>query len=219
MFLEYINYSADLTEAELTRTIDNLPQNVSTLVLPSFFIKSAKAKVNENTKISCLIDFPIGLSDNQTRLEACKFAIKNKTNYLDIVMPTNLLANRKYDKIREELKIIQNLCSESGVEARYILEYRAFEHQALKKACDILISFNITTFSLSTGYSIDNLSDYIIASKYLSETQSVKPNIILTANFWLEKHIQLILQNSFFAVRSSHIQNIIYLANFLQKPV
>jgi deoxyribose-phosphate aldolase len=165
-----------------------------------------------------LIDFPLGISDSQSRIESCKYAIKNKVNYIDIVMPTNLLANRKYDKIREELKNIKELCDESGTDIRYILEYRSFEHQCLKKACEILLSYDINTISLSTGYGVDVLSDFIIASKFLTSASNLKLNISLSANFWSENHMNLIIQNNFYSVRSQYVTNLDYLANFLQKP-
>lgn len=217
MLLEYINYSPDVSDMEFNAMLENLSTDISTLVLPNYFAKLAKNKLKNNTKISCLIDFPLGISDSYSRLEACKNAIKIKTNYIDIVLSANLLANRKYEKIREEIKNLQDLCGSADVGIRYILEYRAFDHHVLKKICEILISYNLSTISLSTGFSLDVISDFIIASKYLTAAQNLKLNIIMTANFWLEHHLTLITQNNFYGVRSSHMNNLQYLANFLQK--
>lgn len=217
MLLEYINYSADFSEHEFNSLIDTFNKNISTVVLPSYYLKIAKSKLKESCKVSCLIDFPLGISDYISRIEACKYAIKQKSDYVDVVMSTNLLANRKYDKIRDEITNIKTICDESNTSVRYILEYRYFEHHSLKKACEILLSFGISTISLSTGANVDILSDFIIASKFLTSAQSLNLNIILSANFWSENHMNLIKQNNFFAVRSQHISSLQNLAAFLQK--
>lgn len=217
MLLEYINYSPDFSDNEFNNFIMELSPSISTVVLPIYFAKNAKNKIKTDCRVSCLIDFPLGISDIGSRFEACKFAIKNKCDAIDIVMQPNLLANRKYDKIREEVKNLKTYCDDNNTEIRYILEYRAFDHHCLKKACEILLNTNITTISLSTGYGIDVLSDFIIASKFLSSTQTSDINIILTANFWSDKHIETILKNGFKTVRSGYIKNLKYLANFLKK--
>jgi deoxyribose-phosphate aldolase len=202
MLLEYINYSHDLTEVEIVEILSLLPDNISTIIIPSHFLKTLKNKIKTNTKISCLIDFPLGISDPESRLSACNYAIKNKCDFIDIVIPTNLLANRKYDKIREEIKKIKDL-SKDDVGIRYILEYRAFSHASLKKICEILHNFELFDISLSTGYGADVLSDLIIAKNFINTHR--KCNIFMTANFWLDKHIKLIAQNDFYAIRSSSV--------------
>lgn len=213
MFLEYINYSPDFYDNDLTKLAEEFPEYLSTAIVPPYYIRAAKNKLPNNIAVSCLIDYPLGLSNASARLDACQYAIKNKTDKIDIVMQSSNLANRKYDKIREELKNVTDLMKDSNIETRYILEYRSFDHQCLKKACEILCAADIDTIALSTGYGVDVLSDFIIASKFLlSNKKSMK--IILTANFWTENHIETMLKHNFYAVRSSHMHSLKYLSKF-----
>lgn len=216
MLLEYINYSQDFSDIEFDQLIKDLEHfPISTVILPIYYIKSARSKLDTGTKVSCIIDFPFGLSDPNTRLKACEYAIKNKSDFLDIVLQSSLLVNRKYDKLREEIKNIKEFCKENGTGIRYILEYRMFDHNCIKKACEILNSFDITTISLSTGCGLDVLSDAIIANKFILSSNP-NLNLILASNFWHDKQIDMIVKNNFYGVRSSYVQNLKNLANFIK---
>jgi len=58
-------------------------------------------------------------------------------------MPQVLAANRKYDKIRDDIKSIVEIAQTYNASVRYILEYRKFDHFCLKKACEIFENMGI----------------------------------------------------------------------------
>jgi deoxyribose-phosphate aldolase len=212
--LEYINVSYDLTEHELSDIIKKIQtiSEVETVVLPPYFIKYARGLLGNTKNISCLVDFPMGMSDIKSRASLSSFGIKNLANYIDIVIPSNYLTNRKYDKIREDIKYQKEICQN----IRYILEYRVFDHQYLKKMTDILMSNDLTTICISTGQSLDILSDAIIAAEFLrSQFNGLKT--IISANFWNDKHFNLINNYKPYAIRCSYIDSIISLSHFISK--
>ena len=115
MLLEYINYSPDFKPTDLSKFNSKFLESISVFVVPHFYLRSVKNKISAtSSKISCLIDFPLGISDTNSRIESIKNAIKTKTDSLDIVMNSSFLANRKYDKIREEISLIKNKSSGEG---------------------------------------------------------------------------------------------------------
>jgi deoxyribose-phosphate aldolase len=200
--IEYINVSYDLTENELIATlkkIQTIPE-IQTVVLPPYFVKCARGILGHEKNISCLVDFPMGMSDIKSRASISNYGIKNLANYIDIVLPSNYLTNRKYDKIREDIKYQKGLCSN----VRYILEYRAYDHQYLKKMADILVSNNLNTVCISTGQSIDVLSDAMIASQFLID-QVEGLQTILCANFWNPRHFELLFKHKPYGIRSSSL--------------
>lgn len=201
MQLEYIVTSIDLSDVEFTKIISDKINKLSaihTIIVPHFFLKTAVTHASQKN-ISCLIDYPLGISDLKTRQTAATSAIKSGATYLDITLPSLYLSNRKYDKIRDDIKMYCDLIDKTNI--RYILEYRIFNQHSLKKICEILLNFGIDHVSTSSGYKLDNLADYIIASQFL-QTHFPELKIILSANYWNERHFETILRQNFAFARS-----------------
>jgi deoxyribose-phosphate aldolase len=193
----------DATAKELARQL-NAIDNVNSITAPYYLVRSIRSLVDTYKKtLSCYVDFPLGISDPKTRQNAIKESIKSGANCIDIVMPQNLACNRKYDKIREDVKNAIDICSENSVKLRYILEYRVFDQHCLKKICEIFDTFGyITGVFTSTGYFLDNLADNILASVFLHEN-SKNLNIFCTGNAWQEKHFDTIIKANIHGVRIS----------------
>lgn len=205
MQLEYINTSIDLTDLALSEIIKNdinKISEVSTIIVPQYFVKLTRGLLDPSKKVSCLIDYPLGLADPKSRATYSSNALKNGADYVDIVLPSLYLTNRKYDKIREDIKLQKELLNPSKI--RYILEYRIFDHNYLKKMCEILTDAEINTVIPGSGYRIDNLADYIIASQFL-KSHFDNLNLIVSANFWTKNHFDMLKDQQFYAARSFSI--------------
>lgn len=215
----HIDFILNKTDENDTEARENLVEalktdKVDSITVPYHLLKIIKPFTQHTSKtidLSCLIDYPLGISDLKTREFASSQAIKNGATCLDIVMPQNLAANRKYDKIREDLKNISDLSLDKGIKIRYILEYRIFDHHCLKKICEIFDSFNMQYLFPSTGYFIDNLADNIIAGVFLHQN-SKNINIICSGDAWNSKHFDMIHKNGLFGLRFSSSHS---LRNFL----
>lgn len=205
MQLEYINSSIDLTDLALSEIVKNdlnKLSEISVVIVPQYFVKLTRGLLDPLKKVSCLIDYPLGLSDIKSRASLSANAIKNGADIIDILLPAQYLTNRKYDKIREDIKYQKELIQPSRL--RYILEYRIFDHNYLKKMCEILVDAEITTIVPGSGYRVDNLADYIIASQFL-KTHYDNLNVIVSANFWTKNHFDMLKDQQFYAARSGSI--------------
>jgi deoxyribose-phosphate aldolase len=210
MYIDFAFINTDTNEATVKEDIKQiLSLNcVNSITLPYYLIRSAKALLLDykNVDLSCLIDYPLGISDLKTRVFAIDQAIKMGANTIDIV------TNRKYDKIREDVKNCIDLSIENNVKIRYILEYRMFDHSCLKKLCEIFENHNMRCVLPSSGYFLDNLADNILASVFLHQN-SKDLNIICTGNIWLDKHFDTIKKSGLFGLRTTSIHS---LANFVK---
>jgi deoxyribose-phosphate aldolase len=207
MHIDYQIADIDITDAEVKELVKEIIalNKISTITVPYYLIKVVRSVVDsKDIPLSCTIDYPLGISDSKTRLTAIEQAAKIGANLVDIVMPQNLASNRKYDKIREDLKLTTELCKNNNIEPRYLLEYRVFDHHCLKKICEILDDFNIKQIFPSTGYFIDNLTDNIIAASFLHQN-SKNLEIYCSGNIWSEKHFELLNKASVFGIRISSI--------------
>lgn len=203
MKLEYINSSTELTTKQLEQDISYLVNinNFDKIILPHFFIKKANELLKNSSSISCLIDYPLGISDTESRLLSSS-SINNLCDYIDITINANFLCNRKFSLIKKEVE--QHKLNFPKNTPRYILEYRHFSAEFVKKACDILQDCGIEHICLSTGYFIDNIEDYLIAS-HLIKKNCKKLDVVLYISNISDKKINLLNNQNFGVIRSNSI--------------
>jgi deoxyribose-phosphate aldolase len=214
MYIDFAINDTEVNDAETKAVLSEIIKYpINSVTLPYYLLKSAKPLVDTNKfSLSCFIDYPLGISDSKTRRCAVEQAQKAGANAIDICMPQNLAANRKYDKIRDDIKNILEFCNENKVHVRYILEYRVFDHHCLKKICEIFDDFNINQVYPSTGYFLDNLADNILASIFLYQN-SKDLNVVSTGNIWTDRHFETIKKSGLFGFRTNSIYS---LKNFIQ---
>lgn len=205
MYTEYYLNSIDEKDLDIKQNIETLIQKTSTnrvITLP-YYAKYIK-KNFPNLLVGSFIDYPISSHDN-LRYEQIKDILKLQIDYLAITIQFYYLVNRKYDKIRYDIKKNLELCENKQL--IYILEYRKFDHQILSKACEILLSCGITTIYPSTGFFLDNLDDNIIACKYLNNQTGI--NTIVNGNAWTPKHMEQIKNSKLYGFSSNSIHSLI----------
>jgi deoxyribose-phosphate aldolase len=213
MYIDFAVIHTDITDAEAkSLLIEVCKYPINSITLPYYLLKH-KNIIPSDTTLSCLIDYPLGISDIKTRRFAIEQAHKMGAKAIDISMPQNLATNRKYEKIREDIKLIQEYTAANSIEIRYILEYRVFDHHCLKKICEIFDQFNITHVYPSSGYFIDNLADNILASIFLHQN-SKDLNVLSTGNIWTDKHFDTINKSGLFGLRTTSINSLKNLMRF-----
>lgn len=221
MHIDFLINDVDLNDQKIKELVPQIIScnNVNSITVPHYLIKIVKSLVSSELEISCLIDYPIGVSDLKTRQFAVDQALKSNVSCVDVVMPQNFASNRKYDKIREDLKNITDLAKDKNAKVRYLLEYRFFDHNCLKKICDIFESFEVKYAFPSSGYFIDNLADNIIASIFLYKN-SKDLNIMCSGNIWNDHHFETLSKSGLFGFRTSStavLENFLKFNNSKQK--
>lgn len=222
MHIDFALPYVDTNDTEVKQVVSDVlsyQSTVGSITASHYYLKTIKNIIitkNSGVGLSCLIDYPIGVSDTKSRLISIEQAHKAGANMVDITMPQNLASNRKYDKIREDTKILSEYCLELSMIPRYVLEYRIFDHHCLKKMCEILDGFNIRHVFPSTAYFVDNLSDNLIASVFLYEN-SKDINIYATGNAWTDKHFSIIEKTGLFGMRITSLPALRGLLEILRK--
>jgi deoxyribose-phosphate aldolase len=217
MYIDFLFNDTDIIDIDLKNNISQLLSLscVNSITVPFYFLKNSKsilAQQNHSISLSCLIDYPLGVSDPKSRQNMAMEAISSGAVALDIVMPQNLVTNRKYEKIRDDVKSFVNIAINKNITIRYILEYRFFSNTCLKKICEIFDVFDIQYVFPSTGYFIDNLADNLIAGAFLHDN-SKNINIICSGNLWTNKHFEILKKSGIFGFRTNNINCI---RNFIE---
>jgi deoxyribose-phosphate aldolase len=210
MYIEYYINSIDEKDIEIKKNIDDIVNNtkvnnVIATLHPAKLIKKNFSKLN----VGAFIDYPINNNDLLQRKQLISDAISLNIDYIAITIPTYHLVNRKYEKIKDDIKNNLDLCGNK--ELRYILEYRKFDHQLLAKACEILLSCGVNTIYPASGFFLDSLEDNIIACSYLHQKTSI--NTIINGNSWNSKHTKQIIKSGMYGFSSNNIFSIRLLDN------
>lgn len=208
MNIEYASYDIAASEAEIasniTAALKFYPDVISVF---NPYIKIAKNLCIAGTKISSPIDFPLGILDLKSRLGATEAAIKQGVDIVDIVCPAYFLCNRKYDKLREDIKQMLMLCSSYNIELRYVLEYRQYSYELLYKVAQILIDFGVNTIYPSTGYLLDDINDNILAAGLINK-KVPSINIICNGNFWNDQQSKVIKKAQLYSIRANSLNSL-----------
>lgn len=205
MYIEYACYDYSLSDEEIKNNFTvALKLGVKNISVHYIHLPIIKNLISEMpVGVSCPVDYPYGLSDPKIRLMGIANAAKNGATTIDMVMPAKYIANRKYDKLRDDIKTNLVMCQENNLILRYILEYRVFNHETLAKTCQILKTLGIEYVLPATGHMIDDINDNLIASKYLMAKSQIKT--ICNGNIWTEKHVQSVKSSDIHGIRIHHI--------------
>jgi deoxyribose-phosphate aldolase len=208
MLLEYSYYDTASNDTEIQKNLtEALKYNIQTISVLPPYVRLVKSMVADTVKISCPIDYPMGLLDIKSRLSVVDFCLKNNVDIIEAVCPAQLLCNRKYEKFRDDIKQLTSLCSISNVELRYVLEYRQYSYELLYKIAQILYDFNIKTIYPSTGYSLDDIGDNIIASALINK-KVPNINIICNGNLWNSNHLKMVKNNQLYGLRINSLNGL-----------
>lgn len=223
--MTYIDYACldySINELELEQNISiAIKHGIKNISVPAYSLSTVKNIIEikeKNISLSCPVDFPYGLSDLKSRSFAvgqiCSSPVPVK--YIDLVIPTKIITNRKYDKFRDDIRNNIKLCNDANIELRYILEYRVYSHEVLAKVCQILTDLGVKTIFPSSGTMIDDINDNLIACNFLMTKSQVKT--IATGNIYNEKQINSVTKmQELFGIRFSNINNFLLYSNYQLK--
>lgn len=219
-YIEYALYDLDMPEAEIKTNIESaIRYGVDCVSVPFALTKFCK-NLSKGTKtlVSNAIDYPLGISDTNTRNSAVSNAIQNGATKIDLVIQNNYLGYKKYEKLKQDILSNLEICQNNNVSLFFYLEYRIFTHQALIKACNLLLETNsIKNVYVSTGYMLDSIDDNIIATVLLKQKTNI--NTIFTGNIWTKNHIKTLVKNNITSIRTNTVNAISLFTESLSKNI
>ena len=109
--IDHTNIDPEATQADIIKTCDEAKEYGfrGVDVNPEWVSLVADELKETDMKVIVLIDPPMGLSSHKERMEACKRAVQDGADELDVVMNIVDLKYEKYDSILEDLSEIAAL--------------------------------------------------------------------------------------------------------------
>jgi len=215
MYIEYCLYDRTLSEKDISQEIEKaLDMGVKNFCLLPYSLASLKnSGLLKEINVSVPLDYPFGIMDIDARKAVLSNLLnKYKIQALDVIAPSKTLSNNKYSKFREDVDNVNSVSENYGLDIRYILEYRIFNYGVLSRCCQILTDKGIETIIPSTGNMIDDISDNIIACKYLESKSKIKT--ICSGNVYHNKHLSLLKTNNIDKIRAFNINTVNMLQNW-----
>lgn len=208
MEIEYSYYDIASSDEEIKQNlIKAISYPISSVSVFPNFLKCAKTVISKPIKLSTPIDYPMGLLDLKSRLSAIEYAIKNGADIIEVVAPTHAMCNRKYEKIRDDIKANLDFCLEHNVELRYIFDYRIFSYDVLYKVAQIFISSGIGMIYPSTASSLDDINDNIIATALINK-KVPEIKIICTGNLWNLSQASLVKKADLYGIKVNSLNGL-----------
>ncbi|MGM0439321.1 MAG: deoxyribose-phosphate aldolase [Patescibacteria group bacterium] len=133
--IDHTNIDPEATEADIIKTCDEAKEYGfrGVDVLPEWVSLVAEELEDTDMKVIVLIDEPMGLSSHKERMDACKRAVQDGADELDVVMNIIDLKYEKYDSVLEDLSEICALA-----DTKVIIGSGFLTDEEIKKASELV---------------------------------------------------------------------------------
>lgn len=174
--IDHTALTAEKTEQDILHLCDEAIENgFWSVCINSGFIPLAKQKlVNSNVKICTVVGFPLGANLSSVKAFEAQEAIKAGANEIDMVINVGLIKSNNWDKVREDIKIVQTACQ--GTLLKIILETCLLTKKEIIKACELCRELNVGFVKTSTGFNKSGaaVEDIALMRKTVGENIGVK---------------------------------------------
>lgn len=206
MNIEYALHDTSINDLEFKAHLSHIVKyniNIVSVLYPQLRL-AQNILSDKNILLATPIDYPFGICSTEIRCSMIEYASRFGCKIVDIMIPHHAIANRKYDKFRNDIKNNLEICNKLNLKTRYTFEYRVFNYETLYKLAEILISFGINEIILSSGYRLDNIYDNIIAGSMITK-KVPKIKIINNGDLWNSKQIDHIMNINPYGIRIYHL--------------
>jgi len=121
----------------------------SVCVFPSYVTLAKEILQGKSTKLSTVIGFPTGATTSKVKLYEAQEAVENGATELDVVINLSWLKIGKTEEVHRE---IAEICEETGLTVKAIIETSVLTDEEKCLAVEILMDAGIAYIKTSTGW-------------------------------------------------------------------
>ena len=123
----------------------------SVCVNPCNVSRAAALLSGTNTKVCCVVGFPLGASTTECKAFEASLAAKNGASEIDMVINVGWLKDGLYDDVKADIAAVVRAVPECAV--KVILETCLLEKSEIAKACLLAAEAGAAFVKTSTGFS------------------------------------------------------------------
>lgn len=124
-------------------------QFAAVCIYPCYVPLSAELLQRKNPKVCTVIGFPSGANTSATKLYEAREAVENGATELDVVINLGWLRMGKNEEVHRE---IAQICEETGVTVKAILETTLLTDAEKRIAAELCMDAGVTFLKTSTGW-------------------------------------------------------------------
>lgn len=158
-YIDHTNLSKTASVEDIKLLCKTAKENntFSVCVAPYFVCTAKKELENSNVLVCTVIGFPNGYSTTHTKLIETMDALLNGADEIDMVVNINMIKDKKWNDIKEEISLISDMCHYGYNNNKYanlkvIVETCLLTNEEKLKMCDICIEANADFIKTSTGF-------------------------------------------------------------------
>lgn len=174
-YIDHTLLKADARSADIKKLCEEAQEyKFFCVCINSSYVKFAAHILRDSkVKVCTVVGFPLGACNSQTKAFEAKTAIQDGADEIDMVINISKLKDKKYDKVKEDIKIVQNECRK--VTLKVIFETALLSDEEIKEVSLICKDLKVDFIKTSTGFSSRGASLNDI--KIMKETVGNEVNI------------------------------------------
>lgn len=123
----------------------------SVCVNTSYVATCAELLKGSSVKVCCVVGFPLGAMDSESKALETKTAIKNGAQEIDMVIHVGALKDRRLDYVKDDIKAV--VSAAEGHTVKVIIETALLNEDDKKLACEAALKAGAHFVKTSTGFS------------------------------------------------------------------
>lgn len=152
-YIDHTNLKADMQEQDLLKLVNEAKEYdfFSICINPCWVKQAANLLAGSNTKVCCVIGFPLGANTTETKVFEANDAIDNGADEIDMVINIGKLKSQDYDYVYQEIKQIKTAIGDKIL--KVIIEACLLTDEEKRIACEIIMKAGADFVKTSTGMS------------------------------------------------------------------
>lgn len=200
MYKELAILDKRLSAQEATKQLFKaIHHKLSGVVTYSHNLQHFREIMPEGFTLSCPINYPDGVDDSLIIQNSILNASRKGANSVDVVVPSNLIANIKYDYIAAQMRVYQNICKDEGITLRAMVDYCAFSEADIVDVMLILADVGVEYMITNTNNINDDVFNQLIFANQFKQYPEI--NIIINSAVWTPRQYNAVLDSKPFGVR------------------
>ena len=125
--------------------------HTASICINTCYVKQAVEYLAGRIPVCCVVGFPLGAMDTESKAFEAKKAIENGASEVDMVINIGRLKNKEYDAVREDIRAVKQAVGDKVL--KVIIETCLLTDDEKIKMCDIVPEAGADFIKTSTGFS------------------------------------------------------------------
>ena len=124
--------------------------HTASICINTCYVKQAVEYLAGRIPVCCVVGFPLGAMDTESKAFEAKKAIENGASEVDMVINIGRLKNKEYDAVREDIRAVKQAVGDKVL--KVIIETCLLTDEEKEKMCDIVCEAGADSITTGAGF-------------------------------------------------------------------